>query len=276
MLHTMTVSPGVTLQYEERGLPSGIPILFLHGLSDSWRSFEPVLDCLPAGIRAIALTLRGHGDSSRPASGYGIEDLAGDVHLFMRRLALPAAVVVGHSMGSLVAQRLALYHPDRVAGLVLLGAFAALPPGAAVHALRETIDRTPGEQLDAGVVRAFQQGSLAHHIPEDRLETMVRESLKVPARVWQQLLRGVLSAPNCAEALGGWRIPSLIVWGDRDRFTTEARQAQLSDWLGARIVRYQGAGHAMHWEEPARIARETLDFTYARRYDASIGLRRIS
>ena len=58
--------PGrVTLQYVERGETAGTPVIFLHGVTDSWRSFEPVLPHLPGSIRAFALSLRGHGDSSR-------------------------------------------------------------------------------------------------------------------------------------------------------------------------------------------------------------------
>lgn len=60
----------VTLQYAQQGNPSGTPVLLLHGLSDSWHSFERVLPHLPESIRAFALTQRGHGDASRPAAGY--------------------------------------------------------------------------------------------------------------------------------------------------------------------------------------------------------------
>ncbi len=55
---------GVTLPYAVSGDPAGIPVLMLHGLSDSWRSFEGVLPYLPPGIRAYALSQRGHGDAT--------------------------------------------------------------------------------------------------------------------------------------------------------------------------------------------------------------------
>ena len=47
----------------------GVPVVMLHGVTDSWRSFEPVLPHLPDDIRAIAVTLRGHGDAPKPESG---------------------------------------------------------------------------------------------------------------------------------------------------------------------------------------------------------------
>lgn len=103
IVRSIALSTGVTLQYAEHGDPSGVPVVFLHGVTDSWRSFERVLDQLPSTIRAIALTQRGHGDSSRPDTGYRYTDMSGDLRAFMDALELPSAVVVGHSMGASVA-----------------------------------------------------------------------------------------------------------------------------------------------------------------------------
>ena len=110
-------------------------MLLLHGYTDSWRSFELILPHLPSSVRAIAPSQRGHGDADRPASGYGAADLAADAVALMDALGLDRAVVAGHSMGSLVAQRVALDHPGRVRGLVLLGAFATLRGNPAVREL---------------------------------------------------------------------------------------------------------------------------------------------
>src|SRR5262245_14895657 len=102
---TITLPNGVTLPFAERGRPSGMPVVCLHGLSDSWRSFELVLDHLPDDVRLFALSLRGHGDASRPATGYRPEDFAADVAGFLGAMGVSSAVIVGHSMGSYVAQR---------------------------------------------------------------------------------------------------------------------------------------------------------------------------
>jgi pimeloyl-ACP methyl ester carboxylesterase len=81
---------------------------------------------LPDSLHAFALTQRGHGDASRPAAGYRLEDFAGDVESFMDAVGLESAMLVGHSMGGAIAQRFAIDRPERVRGLVLLGAFATL------------------------------------------------------------------------------------------------------------------------------------------------------
>jgi pimeloyl-ACP methyl ester carboxylesterase len=73
MTHSLTLPTGVRLEYVERGAPDGAPVIFLHGVTDSWRSFEGVLRLLPPYLRAFAVTTRGHGESSRPADGYRFE-----------------------------------------------------------------------------------------------------------------------------------------------------------------------------------------------------------
>ena len=125
---TLTIKPvelfnRVTLQYVEQGDPSGVPEVLLHGVTDSWRSFEPVLPHLPESIHAFALTQRGHGDADRPASGFRPRDFAADLAAFMDALDHGQAVIVGHSMGSYAAQRFAMDHPGRTLGLVLVGSF---------------------------------------------------------------------------------------------------------------------------------------------------------
>ena len=115
-------APSVRLPVIEHGDPDGVPVVLLHGLSDSGRSFEPLLPHLPPSLRVLAMTLRGHGDAPKPEDGYGAEQMAADVVAILDDADVDRAVVAGHSMGSIIATRLALDAPERVAGLVLMGA----------------------------------------------------------------------------------------------------------------------------------------------------------
>src|SRR5688572_17336830 len=76
------VGPDVRLEYVETGDPTGLPVVFLHGVTDSWTSFEGTMERLPESIRAIAVSQRGHGNSSRPEHGYLMEDFSGDLLRF--------------------------------------------------------------------------------------------------------------------------------------------------------------------------------------------------
>lgn len=96
---------GVRLHYAEQGDPRGEPLILLHGLGDSWYSFSGILPKLPTSLRVFAIDQRGHGDSDRPASGYTLADLSDDAVAFMDAMGIPRATVIGHSMGSFVAQR---------------------------------------------------------------------------------------------------------------------------------------------------------------------------
>ena len=63
---TVTLSNGLRLPYVEQGHAAGVPVVLLHGITDSWRSYECVMPHLPPSMRAFALTQRGHGDADRP------------------------------------------------------------------------------------------------------------------------------------------------------------------------------------------------------------------
>jgi non-heme chloroperoxidase len=122
MTKFVSLSAGVRIEYVEQGPAEadGVPVIFLHGVTDSWRSFERVLPLLPTSIRAFALSQRGHGDSSRPTSGYRLADMSADLLGFFDAMGLRTAILVGHSMGASVAQRFVIDHPDRVERLAYL------------------------------------------------------------------------------------------------------------------------------------------------------------
>ncbi len=83
----------------ERGNPSTIPVVFLHGFTVHRREFEPILTHLPGSVYAIALTQWGHGDASHPQSGHRLHDFSEDLAEFLKAKDILSAVIVGHSKG---------------------------------------------------------------------------------------------------------------------------------------------------------------------------------
>ncbi len=259
-IKSIELSTGVALQYVEQGDLSGVPVVLLHGLSDSWHSFELVLPHLPESIRAFALTQRGHGGSSRPEMGYRFHDFAADVAAFMDALHLEAAVVVGHSMGSSIAQRFAIDYPERTQGLVLVGSFASLANSPLAQGLWEEVVSEMEDPVDPEFVREFQESTLAQPVPQEFMETVVQESLKLPARVWRAVVGGTLQ-DDFSEELNKIKAPTLLVWGDQDGMVPRSDQkAQTAAIAGSRLVVYEGAGHGLHWEEPERFASDVVSF----------------
>ena len=243
----------VKLPYVEQGDPSGIPVVLLHGVTDSWRSFEPVLPRLPESIHAFAVTQRGHGDADRPESGYRPRDFAADLAAFMDALDHGQAVIVGHSMGSYAAQRFAMDHPGRTLGLVLVGSFTNWRDNPAVAEYWEEALSTLEDPIDPEFIREFQESPL---MEPAFLETVVREALKVPARVWREAWRALMDTDHSGE-LGKIEAPTLIVWNDQDELIPRSEQDALAAAIASsRLEVYPGVGHGLHWDAPERFAND--------------------
>jgi pimeloyl-ACP methyl ester carboxylesterase len=253
---------GVQLEIAQRGPRDGVPVVLLHGITDSRLSYEPMWHRLPKHWHAIAVSLRGHGESDRPPR-YTLSEIAGDVALLAEALQLEPMVVVGHSMGAAVAMQLALDRPDLVRALVGMGAFASFGDKSGLHAYRETEIAALRDPIPDRVAREFQQSTLAGPMDAAMLEMMVGESRKVPSRVWRAAFDGLLADSFCAD-LPTLNLPVLLIWGSADAYVPRADQDTLRSVLpAAQLQVYEGAGHALHWEQPARVADDLRAFVDA-------------
>jgi non-heme chloroperoxidase len=250
---SVTLANGLVIRYVEQGDSDGTPVILLHGYTDSWRSFSSVMAGLPRSLHVFALSQRGHGDTTRPAAGYQAQDFALDVAAFMDALRIGPALIVGHSMGSSVAQRFAIDQPGRTLGLVLVASVTTWKGNADVLSLMDDVARFE-DPIDPEFVRAFQESTIAQPVPASFVDTVVNESLQVPARVWQATLVDLLQT-DFSRDLAKIAAPTLVVWGDRDTFARRREQDALVAAIpDARLLVYRGAGHALHWEEPKRFA----------------------
>jgi pimeloyl-ACP methyl ester carboxylesterase len=178
----------------------------------------------------------------------------------MDAIGLERAMIAGHSMGSIVAQRFAIDYPERTLGLVLLGAFATTADHPTWVGLWQDAAGLE-DPVDVGFVAEFQQSTLAQPVSPDFFEIVVAESLKVPARVWRAIIEDFLGADHRTR-LASIQAPALIVWGDRDTYCPRADQdALVAAIADARLVVNPGAGHALHWEEPELFAADLATFT---------------
>ena len=256
--HVVTASGGHQLRYAtRRGGGAGITLVFVHGWPDSWRSFQPVLDALSPTIGAISVSLRGFGGSEAPPAGYTPDDFAADVVDLAEHLDLTSAVFVGHSMGTLVVQRLAALRPDLVAGLVLIGGLNRLPDDVydEVWSVVENLADPISEQF----VREFQSSTLAAPVSDVFFDQLVAESLRAPARVWRAAFAGIRTMPPADDA--NITAPTLLVWGDHDALVPRAEQNTLLSAIpNARLITYTGAGHSPNWEQPERVAHDIEAF----------------
>jgi pimeloyl-ACP methyl ester carboxylesterase len=248
-----TLTSGVTVEYVENGALAGTPLLLLHGLSDSWHSFLPLLPHLPHGARALAFTQRGHGQSSKPRNDYRLETLAADALAFLDAMHVDRAVVAGHSMGAAVAALLAARHPDRVESLALLGAFADFRGNAGVIELRQDVHNLT-DPIDADFARAFQVSTIARMIDDDFIDLVVSDSQALPAFAWRNLIDGFVTT-DLAAVFAEIEAPTTLIWGDCDVFVPHSdQQAMLSAIRRATLQVLADTGHAVHWDRPGETA----------------------
>ena len=245
---TTPLSTGLRLHYAEQGDPTGEAIILLHGYSDSWFSFSRVLPLLSPSYHAFAPTQRGHGDSDKPECCYTPEDFAADVDAFMEAVGIEKATLVGASTGALFAQRAALSYPRRVGRLILIG--AQTPANEEVTGLVEEV-RALEDPVPAEFVRGFQESTIHQPVPQEFLDTVVSESLKLPVRVWLDYMEETILTPDHAARLGEIGAPTLIVWGEQDAFFPREEQERLAREIpDATLKAYPETGHAVHWRRP--------------------------
>ncbi|MCP3136823.1 alpha/beta fold hydrolase [Pyxidicoccus xibeiensis] len=256
---SVTLSTGVTLRYVEQGFKHGPAVVFLHGYTDSHRTWDLDLPIFPRNFHVYALDQRGHGDSSKPACCYTQQDFAADVVAFLDAVGEPRAILVGHSMGSFIAQQVALDSPSRVKALVLVGSAPTVAGNEVALFLKSIVDTQVGT-VDPVFVREFQTSTFVRPVPPSYIDTLVSESLKVPASVWQATLDGLIAEDHSAR-LGEIQVPVLVVGGDQDGFFPVAQQQALVDALpNATFVLYPNTGHAPHAELRYRFVYDVTRF----------------
>ena len=253
------LSTGIKMHYAEQGDARARPIILLHGYSDSWFSFSRVLTPLARDARVFALDLRGHGKTDKPESGYRMQDLAEDVIAFMDAKGIVSATIVGHSMGGLVAQQVALAAPKRVSHLVLVATGATATAFAGWNELEQAVS-TLSDPVPDAFVREFQLSTVHAPVGDEFINRAVSESQRLSARTWRELAAG-MKATEPAVALGKSGIPILVLHGEKDVYVTPAVTDDLATMVNAKQRKdYANTGHAIHWERPADVARDILSF----------------
>lgn len=254
------LSTGVNLRVVVDGPQDGTPIIFLHGYTDSSHSWSSTTPWLADTYRTYVPDQRGHGDSDRPGHGYTVAQYAEDVIAMMDQLQIQQAVIVGHSMGSIIAHQVASAYPDRVSQLVLVASVATGVGHEVMVFMWDEIVGLPEFQdpIDPDFIRDWQTGP--NPVDPEFFEKVLEETGKVPARVWKAALRGMLTDDHRA-FFEDVTAPTMIIWGTQDAFFSQADQdTLLLSFSDAVFIPYEGAGHNLQWEQPQRVADDIRAF----------------
>jgi non-heme chloroperoxidase len=241
-----------------RAKGSGPDILLLHGWVVSGEVWQPVLDRWPtqgAG-RLLAVDLRGAGWSSKPQAGYTPEDHAADISALIDALKLKNIVLVGHSMGGLIAQRVALDRPDIIGRLVLVcpvPASGAPMPEDQIKYLHSLGGHPEGVQQVITMLitaptepRAIERLVLAASATSDGA---FHEALDA----WRQA--------SFAEQLAQIKAPTTIIATESDHTVPPAmlREVLLSRISGASFIELPGCGHYPQLEATEPLTKLLLE-----------------
>lgn len=254
---TIALESGVTVRYVEAGPREAPALLLLHGLGDTSRSWSLMLPELAKSHRVYAFDQRGHGAASAPRCCYALADLAWDAIAFMDAMKIERASVVGHSLGSFVAQHLAAHHPERVQKVVLIGSSDTTVGNDTVTWLWEQTGT-----FDRGISTEFVDTWQSNALPVNAqfIALVKKETTAIRPHVWRGVARTLMTEDQrpFARAI---RQPAMILWGEHDPAFPAANQERLRAALPhAKFTRYDKAGHNVHWEMPARVAEDILRF----------------
>lgn len=258
---TIALESGITVRYVVAGPRNAPPLVLLHGLGDTSRSWSLMLPELAKSHRVYALDQRGHGASSAPVCCYALADLAYDAIAFMNAMKIERASVAGHSLGSFVAQYLAAHHPRRVQKLVLIG---SADTTIGVETVAWLWDQTA--TFGPGVSTEFIEQWQSNPTPVDAefIGLVKKETASVPPHVWRGVARTLMTEDH-RPFVRGIRQPTLILWGENDPAFPAASQQRLRELLPhATFKRYEKVGHNPHWEIAGRTAEDIQAFLRSR------------
>ena len=230
-----------------RDAGQGSPVVLLHGLFGSARNLGGAARALASAHRVVSMDLRNHGDSAH-APGMDYATMAADVVETMDAAGLPAAAVVGHSMGGKVAMQLALTAPARVTRLVVADiapvAYASHFGGFARAMLA----------LSPGLARSAADAALAPDVPDPAIRSFLLHNYR-PTEGWRIGLAEIAAAlpriETWHEETATYAGPVLFVTGARSDYVLPAhRPAILRLFPAARFVAIKDAGHWLHAEQP--------------------------
>jgi len=265
----------VDLYYEEHG--SGDPLLLIMGLAADSTAWLFQVPAFAEHYRTITFDNRGVGRSAKPGGPYTIAGMANDAVRLLDTLGVARAHVVGVSMGGMIAQELALHHPDRVRGLVLACTFpepdedVAQQRDATIAQLGGTVDAAGVLQIDPSrldpmmlfstlLPRVFTPTFLQQEMP--KLMQLFGGALQ-----WGFSMDAILAqvaavmGHSTTERLRHIGAPTLVITGDQDLLISPANSDIIAREIpNARLVKVPGGSHGFNFETPDVFNREVLAF----------------
>ncbi|HMM05412.1 MAG TPA: alpha/beta fold hydrolase [Clostridiales bacterium] len=271
--HYVELESGIKMAYIEMGNPNGTPLMLLHGMTDSSRSWSSIVPYLVKEYHLYIPDQRGHGDTDKPdMKKYDRSLFAYDLSCFMDEMGLTKVSIMGHSMGSMNAQAFAMDYPDKVDKLILestimIGSNSATDAGSFSEYDMESPANAGKTWSEIVTWDPFIQWWYYNTIPVPKVfhQMVMSDCYNYPPENWTFLF----PASYQARILANHNIDTLVLHGSLDYLMGSATQdkvkSQMSQAYDGKTATYEykeytGYGHNIHWEIPETIATDVKAF----------------
>jgi len=258
-----TEAPGFRMYYEEHG--SGFPLLLINGLGSDHLEWLHQLLAFEARFRVVVFDNRGTGMTDVPPGPYTTAQMADDAASLLRALGIARANVLGVSLGGMIAQEVALRHPDRVDRLVLGctgpgGVLSLRPSPEAMAAFALAKGEDPEAELRRMLPYLYTDACIREWPGE--IERFVRRRLDHPSPPQGYLAQLFAAVSHDASArLEKIRSRTLVITGDADRLVPWENSLRIAGRIpGAKLVVLPGAPHRLFAETADAFNLEVLRF----------------
>lgn len=260
----ITIS-GVDIRYRDEGAKDAPAIVMIHGFTASLETWDAVAGALQNDYRVIRLDLPGHGLSGTDETGdYSNERTVQIVGAFIDKLTLDAPIIMGNSLGGLVAWRLAAANPERVSNLILIA-----PGGFSINGVTDSPVDVPAMvkyYLSKAPAAGVKQATTALYGDPSKLSperlSQVTDMMQRPGNGDSFVVRAAqFTLPAPEVTLSRVTTPTLILWGSKDVMVPPDHGARFAAAMpNAALISYDGAGHLPHEEIPEKVSADIRGF----------------
>ncbi|MGH9030945.1 MAG: alpha/beta fold hydrolase [Acidimicrobiia bacterium] len=262
-MHTTLADDGTVIAYEAWGRRDGEPVLLIQGLGTDSRGWALQRLAFGRRYRCFAVDNRGVGRSGRPPGPYDLSEMARDALAVLDAEEVDRAHVIGASMGGVIAQIIAVLHPERVQSLVLACT------SCRHHPWRRELFQEWADEVQAGGISALGTDAMRWLVgPRLRkrfgmwLNLLARILLQQPRETFVAQVHAILNASDELRfELEHVRAATLVITGSQDSLTPIGDAEELAEMIPhARLVELRGAAHGLMVEAPNAFNAAVLDF----------------
>ena len=262
-MRTTLADDGTVIAYDEFGRRDGEPVLLVQGLGTDSRGWALQRMAFGRRYRCYAVDNRGVGRSGRPPGPYDLSEMARDALAVLDAEGIDRAHVIGASMGGVIAQIIAVLHPERVRSLVLACT------SCRHHAWRRELFQEWADAVEAGGISALGTDAMRWLIgPRLRkrfgmwVNLLARILLQQPRETFVAQVQAILNASDELRfELQHVTAPTLVITGSQDSLTPIGDAEELAEMIPhARLVELRGAAHGLMVEAPNAFNAAVLDF----------------